>query len=263
MFGNLKPYPVDTILSLVKAFREDPREGKIDLGVGVYKNADGVTPIMGAVKTAEKQLWELESSKSYVALSGDPAFSDVMIDLVLGESVERGKIAAAATPGGTGAIRQAFELVKMASPDARVFVSNPTWPNHVSILDYLGMEHVAYRYFDSETRSVDFDGMMADLAQAGPGDIVLVHGCCHNPTGIDPTAEEWEALAKLVAEKKLLPLFDFAYQGFAKGVEDDAAGLRTFAKYNKEILVASSFSKNFQKKYSISPSQMRLKHLAY
>ena len=133
MFANLKEQPVDKILSLVKAYREDPRDGKIDLGVGVYKNAEGVTPIMGAVKRAEKQLWELESSKSYVALAGDPAFSTAMINLVLGNSVAHDNIASIATPGGTGAIRQAFELIQMANPDARVFVSNPTWPNHVSM----------------------------------------------------------------------------------------------------------------------------------
>lgn len=245
MFGNLKPYPVDTILSLVKAFREDPREGKIDLGVGVYKNADGVTPIMGAVKTAEKQLWELESSKSYVALSGDPAFSDVMIDLVLGESVERGKIAAAATPGGTGAIRQAFELVKMASPDARVFVSNPTWPNHVSILDYLGMEHVAYRYFDSETRSVDFDGMMSDLKDVKPGDIVLLHGCCHNPTGANLNLTQWQAVVDLLNETGAIPMIDIAYQGFGDGLDEDAAATRLVASSVPECLIAASCSKNF------------------
>lgn len=245
MFGNLKPYPVDTILSLVKAFREDPREGKIDLGVGVYKNADGVTPIMGAVKTAEKQLWELESSKSYVALSGDPAFSDVMIDLVLGESVERGKIAAAATPGGTGAIRQAFELVKMASPDARVFVSNPTWPNHVSILDYLGMEHIAYRYFDSETRSVDFDGMMSDLKDVKPGDIVLLHGCCHNPTGANLNLTQWQAVVDLLNETGAIPMIDIAYQGFGDGLDEDAAATRLVASSVPECLIAASCSKNF------------------
>ena len=245
MFENLKSQPADKILSLVKAFREDPREGKIDLGVGVYKNADGVTPIMGAVKTAEKQLWELESSKSYVALSGDPAFSDVMIDLVLGESVERGKIAAAATPGGTGAIRQAFELVKMASPDARVFVSNPTWPNHVSILDYLGMEHIGYRYFDSETRSVDFDGMMSDLKDVKPGDIVLLHGCCHNPTGANLNLTQWQAVVDLLNETGAIPMIDIAYQGFGDGLDEDAAATRLVASSVPECLIAASCSKNF------------------
>lgn len=245
MFENFKPLPVDSILSLVKAYREDPREGKIDLGVGVYKNAEGVTPIMRAVKAAEKQLWEQESSKSYVALAGDPAFSDAMIGLVLGDTVERGTVAAAATPGGTGAIRQAFELVKLASPEARVFVSNPTWPNHISILDYLGMDYVAYRYFDSETRGVDFDGMIADLKDVKAGDIVLLHGCCHNPTGANLNLTQWQIVVDLLNETGAIPMIDIAYQGFGDGLEEDAAAARLVAASVPECLIAASCSKNF------------------
>ncbi|MGH1576239.1 aromatic amino acid transaminase [Planktotalea sp.] len=245
MFENFKPLPVDSILSLVKAFREDPRDGKIDLGVGVYKNADGLTPVMRAVKAAEKKLWEQEDSKSYVALAGDPAFSDAMIGLVLGESVARGSIAAAATPGGTGAIRQAFELVKLANANARVFVSNPTWPNHTSILDYLGMEYVAYRYFDAETRGVDFDGMMADLKDVKAGDIVLLHGCCHNPTGANLNLTQWQAVVDLLNETGAIPMIDIAYQGFGDGLEEDAAAARLVASSVPECLIAASCSKNF------------------
>ena len=245
MFANLKKQPADKILSLVKAYREDPRAEKIDLGVGVYKNADGVTPIMRAVKTAEKQLWELESSKSYVGLTGDPAFSDVMVDLVLGDAVKRGDVAAAATPGGTGAIRQAFELIQMASPDARVFVSNPTWPNHTSILNYLGMEHVAYRYFDAETRGVDFDGMLEDLKTVKAGDVVLLHGCCHNPTGANLNLTQWQMVVDLLNKASAIPMIDIAYQGFGDGLEEDAAAARLVASSVPECLIAASCSKNF------------------
>lgn len=144
MFETLKPQPADKILALVQKFKEDPRPQKIDLGVGVYKNAEGVTPVMRAVKAAEHELWQDETTKSYVGLTGDPAFSDGMIQMVLGDAVPRGAVAAAATPGGTGAVRQAFELARLANPDVRVFVSNPTWPNHVSMLRYLGIEMVPY-----------------------------------------------------------------------------------------------------------------------
>ena len=183
MFENLKQQPADKILALMQMFRDDPREQKIDLGVGVYKNAEGVTPVMRAIKAAEHKLWEEQTSKAYVGLAGDPAYSDAMINLILGDSVARDNIAAAATPGGTGAVRQAFELIKMANPSARVFVSDPTWPNHVSILNYVGIECVVYRYFDRETRGVNFDAMIEDLKDAQAGDVILLHGCCHNPTG--------------------------------------------------------------------------------
>ncbi len=159
MLSNLKPQPADGILMLMQQLKDDPRPVKIDLGVGVYKDATGNTPVMRAIKAAEHRLWEEQTSKSYVGLAGDPAFSDAMIALVLGDAVARANVAAAATPGGTGAVRQAFELIRMANPDARVFVSNPTWPNHISILKYLGMPIVEYRYFDGDTRAVDFDGM--------------------------------------------------------------------------------------------------------
>ena len=173
MFSNLKNQPVDKIMQVMAKFRADPRPNKIDLGVGVYKNALGVTPVMRAIKQAEHKLWEEQETKAYVGLVGDPAYADAMIKLVLGDAVARENIGAAATPGGTGAVRQAFEMIKMATPEARVFVSNPTWPNHISILDYVGLECVQYRYFDAETRSVDFDGMMADLDGLRAGDIVL------------------------------------------------------------------------------------------
>lgn len=245
MFDKLKAQPADKILALMAMYREDPRPTKIDLGVGVYKNAEGVTPVMRAVKEAERRLVAEQTTKSYVGLPGDPAFADAMIDLVLSETVERERIAAIATPGGTGAVRQAFELIRNTSPDATVWVSNPTWPNHVSILNYLGMNHTAYRYFDAETRSVDFNGMMEDLAEAKPGDVVLLHGCCHNPTGANLNLTEWQAVVDLLNEKGLLPMIDIAYQGFGDGLESDAAATRLVASKVPECLIAGSCSKNF------------------
>jgi aromatic-amino-acid transaminase len=245
MFETLKPQPADKILALVQKFKEDPRPQKIDLGVGVYKNAEGVTPVMRAVKAAEHQLWQDETTKSYVGLTGDPAFSDGMIQMVLGDVVPRGAVAAAATPGGTGAVRQAFELARLANPDVRVFVSNPTWPNHVSMLRYLGIEMVPYRYFDEATCGVDFEGMTADLAQAKAGDVVLLHGCCHNPTGANLNTAQWQSVVDLLAKSGATPMIDIAYQGFGDGLEEDAAATRLIAASLPETIIAASCSKNF------------------
>ncbi|ANT59866.1 aromatic amino acid aminotransferase [Salipiger sp. CCB-MM3] len=245
MFETLKEQPADKILMLMQAYREDPREQKIDLGVGVYKDASGNTPVMHAIKAAEKQLWESETTKAYTGLAGDPAFSNAMIELVLGDAVPRETVAAAATPGGTGAVRQGFDMIKQANPKARVFVSDPTWPNHLSILKHMGLEIVPYRYFDNETRAVDFVGMIADLHQVMPGDVVLLHGCCHNPTGANLNLAQWKAVTELLLEKEGTPMIDIAYQGFGDGLEEDAAGVRLVASSVPECLIAASCSKNF------------------
>ncbi len=245
MLSNLTDQPADKILELMQMFRADPRPVKIDLGVGVYKNAEGHTPVMRAVKAVERKLWEEETSKSYVALAGDPAYLDAMRGLILGSSFAASTVAAAAAPGGTGAIRQAFELVKMASPEARVFVSDPTWPNHLSILKHLGTQTVTYRCFDSETGGVDFEGMLEDIKEARPGDIVLLHGCCHNPTGTNLNLTQWQAVVDSLNETGAIPMIDIAYQGFGDGLEDDAAGTRLVAKSCPEVLIAASCSKNF------------------
>ncbi|THH36166.1 aspartate/tyrosine/aromatic aminotransferase [Aliishimia ponticola] len=245
MFETLQAQPADKILMLMQMFREDPREQKIDLGVGVYKNADGQTPIMRAVKAAEKKVWETQDTKSYTGLAGDPAFADAMIDLILAGAVARDTIAAVATPGGTGACRQAFEAIKMARPGARVFVSDPTWPNHLSILKYLGMEVVPYRYFDGETRGVDIAGMLEDIGKAGPGDVVLLHGCCHNPTGANPNSADWDAIIASLQNSGATAMVDIAYQGFGDGLEEDAAATRKLAAALPELLIAASCSKNF------------------
>ncbi|MCT4576692.1 amino acid aminotransferase [Donghicola sp.] len=245
MFSNLKPQPADKILALMAAYREDPRDQKIDLGVGVYKNAEGVTPVMRAIKTAEKQLWEVETTKSYTGLAGDPAFSDAMINLVLDGVVARDRIAAVATPGGTGAVRQGFEAIRLANPDARVFVSDPTWPNHLSILKFIEMPTVTYRYFDEESGGVNFDGMMEDLNQLQKGDVVLLHGCCHNPTGANLTLDQFQTVVDKLNEVGAVPMIDIAYQGFGDGLEEDAAATRLVAKSCPETIIAASCSKNF------------------
>ncbi len=245
MFENLKPQPADKILALMQMYREDPRDQKIDLGVGVYKNAEGVTPVMRAVKAAEKRILEEQESKAYTGLAGDPAYADAMIGLILGSAVPRGNIAAVATPGGTGACRQAFEMIRMANPSARVFVSNPTWPNHLSILSYLGIETVQYRYFDGETRGVDFDGMVEDLKTAKAGDVVLLHGCCHNPTGANLNMVQWQEVVNIINQLGLVAMIDIAYQGFGDGLEEDAQATRLVASSVKRCLIAASCSKNF------------------
>ena len=248
MFEKVLAAPADPILGLTEEFKKDARAEKINLGVGIYKNEDGQTPVLATVKKAEAALLENEKTKSYLTIEGTSEYGLAVQKLLFGADAEIGTAQRAKTaqaPGGTGALRVAGEFIKRQLGDVKIWISNPTWANHNGVFSAAGIETAQYSYYNAETKDKDFAGMVADLEKASEGDIVLLHGCCHNPTGIDPTAEEWEVLAKLVAEKKLLPLFDFAYQGFAKGVEEDAAGLRTFAKYNKEILVASSFSKNF------------------
>lgn len=230
---------------LIKQFRDDPRQQKIDLGVGVYRNASGITPVMRSVKTAEHQLWQSQDTKVYTSLAGDESYHAAMIDLVLGDSVEHDRVAALHTPGGTGAVRIAFELVRLTSPDSRVWISSPSWPNHRSILNYLSIPTVEYRYFDQCTCGVDFDGMMQDLEQASPGDAVVIHGCCHNPTGADLSIAEWQHLGEYLHERGIIPIIDLAYQGFGDGIDEDTIGVRTFATKFPELLVAASCSKNF------------------
>lgn len=245
MLSNLKPQSVDKILALMGQFKADPRADKIDLGVGVYKDATGLTPVMRAVKAAEKQLWETETSKTYTALAGEPAYHAAMAELVLGAGYPAERLAALATVGGTGACRQGFELARMANPGCTIWVSDPTWPNHLSILSFMKQDYKLYRYFDSATRAVDFTAMMADLDAVKPGDVVLLHGCCHNPTGANLTLEQWGAVADLLAAKGAVPMIDLAYQGFGDGLAEDAAGTRLIAERLPEVLIAASCSKNF------------------
>lgn len=245
MFDKLKPQPEDKIIKLIGMYAADPRDQKLDLGVGVYKDASGNTPVMKAVKKAEARLLETQETKKYVGLLGNLDFVDAMRELVLGDSVDATRVTGAQEPGGTGAIRQIFELIQMAEPEATVWISNPSWPNHEAILKHLGMKIGKYRYFDEATCGVDFDGMMADLNGVAEGDVVLLHGCCHNPTGANITPDQWNAVTDLILAKKVMPMIDFAYQGFGDGLEEDAVGMRSMAARVPEMLIAASCSKNF------------------
>ena len=244
MLEALTAQPQDKILQLIALYRDDPRQDKIDLGVGVYKDASGLTPVMRAVKAAEQRLWQVETTKTYTTLAGDPAFATAMTTMILGEG-HSDRAAAVATPGGTGAIRQALELIKLAAPLATVWLSNPTWPNHPSIIKYLGMKSAEYRYFDAKTCGIDFAGLLDDLSQVQPGDVVLLHGCCHNPTGANLDASQWAQVVTLLQQRGAMPFVDLAYQGFGDGLEEDAAATRLIAKNFPEVLIAASCSKNF------------------
>jgi aromatic-amino-acid transaminase len=246
MFETLAAPQPDKILRIMQEFADDPRPGKIDLGVGVYRTAEGTTPVMRAVREAERRVWETEQTKSYVALAGAPAFRAALADLVLGPALAGGdRLAAAATPGGTGAVRQALELVRRARPEATVWVSDPSWPNHTAILDTMGMRWRPYRYHDAATGGLDRDGMLADLGTVAAGDVILLHGCCHNPTGADLTLADWQAVAAICADRGAVPMVDLAYLGLGDGVEADAAGLRLLAAAVPEMLLAVSGSKSF------------------
>lgn len=248
MFETVNAAPADPILGLTEEFKKDARAEKINLGVGIYKNEEGQTPVLATVKKAEAALLESEKTKSYLTIEGTAEYGLAVQKLLFGadSNIVNNKLAKTAqAPGGTGALRVAGEFIKRQLSSSKIWISNPTWANHNGVFSAAGLETAQYGYYNAESKDKDFNAMVDSLNQAAAGDIVLLHGCCHNPTGIDPTEDEWEVLAKLCADKGLIPLFDFAYQGFAKGVEEDATGLRIFAQYNEEILVASSFSKNF------------------
>ena len=248
MFNHIQAAPADPILGLGEAFKAETREGKINLGIGVYMNAEGKTTIVKAVKEAERQLLANETTKNYLTIDGVQVYNAYTQKLLFGENAEvitSGRAKTAQSLGGTGALRIAAEFIKRRTSAKNVWISNPTWPNHNAIVNAVGLTVKNYRYYNEATKRLDWDNLIADLSQAEAGDVVLFHGCCHNPTGIDPTHEQWEQLAKMSAEKGWLPLFDFAYQGFANGLEEDTYGLRTFVKNHRELLVASSYSKNF------------------
>lgn len=244
-FDTLPEAAPDKIIALMQMYRDDPRPEKVDLGVGVFKNADGNTPVMRAVKAAENRLIETQDSKSYVSMTGDPAFLEAVHQLVLGDAADRDRTAHLATVGGTGAIHQAMLLIRRANPDARVWISDPSWPNHVAIARHLGLPAATYRYFDPAARAVDFGAMLADLEAIPAGDVLLLHGCCHNPTGASLTLTQWQEVTALMARRGIVPLIDLAYQGFGDGVEEDTAGLRHAVAALPDALVAVSGSKNF------------------
>ena len=248
MFEQIKAAPADPILGLGEAFKAETRTNKINLGIGVYKDANGQTPIMRAVKTAEQRLLEKENTKNYLTIDGIADYNQRAKELLFGADsaiIKADRARTVQSLGGTGALRIAAEFVKRQTKAQNVWISTPNWPNHNAIFNAVGMTIREYRYYDAERKALDWDNLLADLSQAGEGDVVLLHGCCHNPTGIDPTPEQWRELAAISAKNGWLPLFDFAYQGLANGLDEDAYGLRAFAETHQELLVASSFSKNF------------------
>ncbi len=248
MFDVIKLAPPDSILGLTEAYNKDGRAGKVNLGVGVYKDASGKTPVLGSVKEAERRLIDAEATKSYKPIDGDPAYGACVQAMLFGAGSEIVKDKRAATshcPGGTGALRVAGDYLSANHPGATLWLSDETWPNHPAVFAAAGLAMKRYPYFDAKTSSLNFDAMLNGLSEASAGDVVLLHGCCHNPTGVDPDAQQWAKVAELCAAKKLLPLVDFAYQGLAEGIEEDAVGLRTLAAKLSELIVCASFSKNF------------------
>lgn len=248
MFERLTAAPPDAILGIAEAFRADPNPNKIDLSVGVYQDAAGRTPVLNSVKQAEQCVLADQQTKSYLPIDGAPAFAAATQDLLFGaghEVVASGRAVTAHAPGGTGALRVVADFIAALYPGRKVWLSEPTWPNHPSVFGAAGLQVGSYPYFDKRTNGVDFAGMLAALNDMPAGDILLLHGCCHNPTGVDLSAAQWEQVADVTAERGLLPLVDFAYQGFANGLDEDAAGLRALARPGAELLIASSYSKNF------------------
>jgi aspartate/tyrosine/aromatic aminotransferase len=248
MFEILDFAPPDAILGLSDAFRQDPNPHKINLSVGVFKDAQGNTPILACVKEAEKRMLDRETHKSYLAIEGLSDYGRYVSHLLFGadhEIVQARRSTTLQTPGGTGALRVAADLLKRKFPHARVWHSRPTWANHPSVFQAADRLIGSYAYIDATQTGLDFAAMLHDLRQIPQGDVVLLHACCHNPTGIDPTLSQWRQIAQVVAERKLLPLIDFAYQGFGEGLDADAMGLRELARSSPELLVCSSFSKNF------------------
>ncbi|WP_413715815.1 aspartate/tyrosine/aromatic aminotransferase [Serratia ureilytica] len=248
MFEKITAAPADPILGLTDIFRADARPNKINLGIGVYKDETGKTPVLTSVKKAEQYLLENETTKNYLGIEGIPAFAGCTQELLFGKEspiVADRRARTAQTPGGTGGLRVAADFIANQTSAKRIWISNPSWPNHKNVFSAVGLEVLEYAYYDAANHALDFDGLLNSLKQAQAGDVVLFHGCCHNPTGIDPTPEQWAQLAELSVANGWLPLFDFAYQGFANGLEEDAQGLRIFAAKHKELIVASSYSKNF------------------
>jgi aspartate/tyrosine/aromatic aminotransferase len=248
MFQRIQPAPPDPILGLTEAYDSDPNPQKINLGVGVYQDAAGTTPILQCVKQAERRLDEAEKTKSYLGIGGSLRYGQFVQQLAWGaehEALAGKRLQTVQTPGGTGALRVAGDFLHELFPAARIWMSQPTWANHAGIFAAAGVETRSYPYHDAKNHRLDLEGMLAALGDAAAGDVVLLHASCHNPSGIDPSADEWRRIADCVADRGLVPLVDFAYQGFGEGLEEDASGLRELTRPGQELLVCSSFSKNF------------------
>jgi len=248
MWKSIAPAPADAIFGLTEAFRNDPNPDKVNLGAGVYKDDNGVTPIPASVKQAERLILDEQQTKSYLGISGDPAYADCTQHLMFGsgsEVISSGRAATAHAPGGTGALRIGAELIRKFKPEAAVWISDPTWANHNGIFAAAGFSIKSYPYYDSETRGLRYDELIAALAKVSAGDVVLLHACCHNPSGVDLDENQWSEIAALAAEKGWIGFLDFAYQGFGESIEADRASVEAFAAAGSDFYIASSFSKNF------------------
>lgn len=247
MFEKLEPAPPDPILGLTEAYNQDKNPNKVNLGVGVYKDASGTTPTLATIREAQKRVLEANAPMTYLPIVGSPAYGQRVQELVFGaDSPVLGakRARTAHTPGGTGALRVAADLLAAQDPRPTVWMSNPTWANHPGVFGAAGLTIESYPYYDRSNQRLDFEAMVKALSQLGPSDVVLLHACCHNPTGLDPTPEQWNTLAAVQKQRGFCPFFDFAYQGFAQGLTEDATAVRAFAE-TEEMFVASSFSKNF------------------
>ena len=243
--ADLDPVKSDSLLALIELARADSRPQKIDVGVGVYKDGSGTTPVMRSVKAAEKLLWERQQSKAYLGGAGDTVFPKLIAPILLGPHAGDERILGVQTPGGCGALTLGIKLVSAANPDAKVLIGTPTWPNHVPIAVGAGLEAVTYDYYDRDARRVRFEVLMAAVGDARPGDVVLLQGGCHNPTGADLDAGQWTEVTSAIVERRLTPVIDLAYQGLGRGLEEDAAGLRGVLDACDEVIVAQSCDKNF------------------
>lgn len=248
MFDQLKPVPPDAILGIMQMFRADNSPEKVDLSVGVYQDDDGNTPILDSVKQAEKLVYEAEQTKSYVAVAGNADFNRLTQEMMFRDTlgvVEEGRAATVQTPGGSGALSVAGHLINRIRPGAKLFCSDPTWPNHMPLLEMAGLQLEKYPYYDFASHRVDFDGMTAVIEKMTAGDFLLLHGCCHNPCGADLSESQWDAVAEICARRGIIPFIDFAYQGLARGLHEDAYGVRAMAAAVPEFVVSTSCSKNF------------------
>lgn len=245
MFQSLQPLPADAILGLIAEHREDPRSQKIDLGVGVYRNAAGETPVLDAVKQAEERVLDAQVTKAYLGTAGDPGFNTAMQALTFGASETAERVRTLQAPGGSGSLRVAASLILRARPDATLWVGDPTWANHVPLLGGAGLTLKTHPYYDTERHVIRLDAMLDALRSVPKGDMVLLHACCHNPSGLDPTEEQWREIAQVLVERDLVPFIDMAYQGFARDLDEDAFVIRHLAAQVPEMIVCSSCSKNF------------------
>jgi aromatic-amino-acid transaminase len=245
MYELLSQPSPDEILQLSISFARDSRPAKIDLGIGVYKDSEGAAPVMKAIKSAEAVLVNQEKSKAYIGLAGDEAYNSALQALVLADTVSADRVRTIQTPGGAAAVRVLFELVKKSAPGATVWISDPTWINHHPIAKAVGLNSRGYGYFDPASQTLRFEKMLQDLSSARPCDVVLLHGCCHNPTGVNLELSHWAELARSIMALGLVPMVDLAYLGFGEGLEKDAEGLRLLASVVPEMLVAVTCSKSF------------------